>query len=80
MRGYKDIRISRGCKVLEETVRSCKHNHDGSLVGTANPNLTLDSRLYEVEFPDGSYHDYATNTLIENLFAHVDGMVINIPC
>ncbi len=66
------IPIERGGEVLEGTVKSRKRRPDGSLVGTANENIVLDSRVYEVEFPDGSYGDYATNVLIENLYAHVD--------
>ena len=42
------------------------------LVGTANPNPILESREYEVQFSDGSYSNYATNVLIENVHAKVD--------
>ena len=66
------VPIARCEEVLEATVHKCKHAPDGSLLGTTNANPTLDSRLYEVEFPDGSYQDYATNTLLENLVSHVD--------
>lgn len=66
------VPLARGGEMQEATVRSRKRNPDGSLKGTANDNIALDTRVYEVEFPDGSYNEYATNTLIENLFAHVD--------
>ena len=66
------VPIARGGEVLEATVRKRKRAPNGSLLGIANANPTLDSRLYEVEFPDGSYQDYATNTLLENLVSHVD--------
>ena len=59
-------------ELLEGTVRKRKRNHDGTLSGTANTNPALDSRIYEVEFPDGSYQEYATNVLVENIYAHVD--------
>jgi hypothetical protein len=58
------VPIARGGEVLKATVLKRKHAPDGSLLGTTNANPTLDSRLYEVEFPDGSYQDYATNTLL----------------
>lgn len=32
----------------------------------------LDSRVYEVEFPDGSYAEYASNILTENLYSQID--------
>ena len=66
------VPLPHGGEVHEGTVRKRKRTPDGQLAGTANPNLALDSRIYEVEFPDGSYQEYATNTLVENLFAHVD--------
>ena len=66
------IPIERGGEVLEGTVKQRKRRADGSLVGTAHSNKTLDTRMYEVEFPDGSYNEYSTNVLVENLFAHVD--------
>ena len=42
------------------------------LVGTHNDNPILDSRVYEVEMPDGTYNDYSANVLIENIMASVD--------
>ena len=59
------VPIARGGEVLEATVRKRKRAPNGSLLGTTNANPTLDSRLYEVEFPDGSYQDYGFNTLLE---------------
>ena len=71
------IPIERGGEVLEGTVKQRKRRADGSLVGTAHSNKTLDTRMYEVEFPDGSYNEYSTNVLVENLFAHVDDDVMH---
>ena len=59
-------------EMVEGTVTSRKRNADGTLIGTQNNNPILDSRTYSVEFGDGSYGDYSTNVLIENLYAHVD--------
>ena len=42
------------------------------LQGTYNANPILDSRVYEVEMPDGTYNDYSANVLIENIMASVD--------
>ena len=41
-------------------------------IGTYNSNPILDTRIYEVEFPDGTYSDYSANVLIENIMASVD--------
>ena len=35
-------------------------------------NPILDTRVYEVEFPDGTINDYAANILAEALYAQVD--------
>ena len=42
------------------------------LVGTGHSNPVLDTRVYEVELPDGTYNDYSANVLIENIMANVD--------
>jgi hypothetical protein len=62
----KDGELSQGI------VKSRKRNATGDLVGTKTDNPITDSRIYEVEFKDGSSQEYATNTLVENLYAHVD--------
>jgi hypothetical protein len=56
----------------EGTIRSRKRNAAGDLIGTRSNNPITDSRVYEVEFGDGSYQDYSTNLIAENLYAHVD--------
>ena len=54
------------------TIKRRKRDHDGNLIGKANNNPTLDSRIYEVEFGDGTYADYSTNVLMENLYSQID--------
>ena len=38
----------------------------------ANPNPILDTRVYEVEFPNGRTAEYAANVIAENLYAMCD--------
>ena len=45
---------------------------DGLPIGTANDNPILDTRVYEVEYPDGHKTSLAANMIAENLFAQVD--------
>ena len=45
---------------------------DGIPIGTANKNPILDSRMYEVEYQDGTKASLAANYIAENLFAQVD--------
>jgi hypothetical protein len=50
------------------TVTSRKRDSEGNPVGVSNAN----TRVYEVEFPDGSREDYAANIIAENMYAQVD--------
>ena len=45
---------------------------DGLPIGTAHDNPILDTRVYEVEFPDGHKASFSANAIAENLFAQVD--------
>ena len=49
-----------------------KREHDGSLRGTANQNPILDTRTYNVEFPDGTVNEYSANVIAENMWAQCD--------
>ena len=49
-----------------------KRNAAGSLVGTKKSNPILDSRIYEVEYPDGSIVGYSTNVITECLYSKTD--------
>ena len=44
---------------------------DGIQIGTANENPILDSRMYEVEYQDGTKASLAANYISENLFVQV---------
>eukprot|EP00804_Cyclotella_cryptica_P020326 CCRYP_014066-RA/>CCRYP_014066-RA protein AED:0.16 eAED:0.16 QI:0/0/0/1/1/1/3/0/747 len=45
---------------------------DGSLVGTAHANPALDTRIYEVRFPDGRTEELAANVIAEAVYAQCD--------
>ena len=49
-----------------------KRNESGALIGTANENPIMDTRVYEVDFGEGTYQDYTTNLIMENLYSQVD--------
>jgi len=49
-----------------------KQDEHGNPVGVAHNNPVLDTRVYEVTFPDGSVNEYAANLIIENIFQQVD--------
>ena len=48
-----------------------KLNFKEEPVGFFDPNPILDSRIYELEFPDGRIEEYAFNVILENIVDQV---------
>ena len=55
----------------KETIRKPLKGEDGRPFGQGHHNPFLDTRMYEVD-TDGIPHEYATNTIAENLYSQVD--------
>ena len=53
-------------------VKRRKRDSMGNPVGKEHTNPILDSRVYDLEFPDGRIEEYAVNIIAENLFAQSD--------
>ena len=53
-------------------VKRHARNNDGELTGTCNTNPILDTRTYEVEFPDGELKTYSANVITENMISMCD--------
>eukprot|EP00978_Attheya_sp_CCMP212_P006101 scaffold13744_cov38-Attheya_sp.AAC.2 len=49
-----------------------KRDKDGIAKGKANTNPILDTRTYQVRFPDGVEAEYAANAIAENMWAQCD--------
>ena len=45
---------------------------DGAVIGEYNSNPALNTRVYDVMFPDGSIQQYAANIIAENIYSQVD--------
>ena len=45
---------------------------NGKQIGTFNQNPILNTKVYEVMFPDGSVSKYAANIIAENIYSQVD--------
>eukprot|EP00956_Cyclotella_meneghiniana_P018312 scaffold30420_cov55-Cyclotella_meneghiniana.AAC.1 len=54
------------------TVIRRKRDSDGRPIGVANKNPALDTRLYEVCFPDGRTEALAANVIAESLYSQCD--------
>jgi hypothetical protein len=66
------VLLPRGDALKKAIIKSRKRDSQGNLIGKHNHNPILDTRVYEVQFPDGSVADYSTNVIAENIFAMVD--------
>jgi hypothetical protein len=58
--------------VVKAKVTGRKRDADGNPIGKRNANPILDTREYEVEFPDGATDVFTANIIAENLYAQVD--------
>ena len=54
------------------TVKQQKLNEDGPCIEKTNANPILDTRVCEVQFPDGSEAAYSANVIAENMCAQCD--------
>ena len=67
-----EVLLPQGDHLVAGTVVGRKRDHDGNPLGKRNPNPILDTRIYEVQFPDGHVLDYAANVIAESIFLQVD--------
>ena len=70
-----EVNLPRGGVLRSGKVTGRKRSADGTLQGTRNDNPILDTRTYEVEFPDGDVTEYTANVIAENMWAqcNLDG-------
>ena len=54
------------------SVKRRARDAEGELYGTINSNPILDTRSYEVEFPDGDVAEFNANVIAENMFSQYD--------
>jgi hypothetical protein len=70
--GAQVVVPGRDSQPILAKVRKRKRDSSGEPIGNANPNPILDSRIYELEFPDGRLEEYGVNIIAENMMAQVD--------
>jgi len=64
--------VPKGDGLETAKVLARKHDRDGNLVGIGHTNPLLDTRVYEVQFPDGHTEEFSANTIAENIYSQVD--------
>ena len=67
-----NVLLPQGDELTKATVVGRKRDQDGRPTGKLNLNPLLDTRLYEVQFSDGSTEEIATNLIAETLLSKVD--------
>ena len=67
------VLLPRGDSLERAVVKRRNKDDDGNPVGRRDANPILDTREYEVEFPDGSIDVLTANTIAEAMYAQVDG-------
>ena len=53
-------------------VKGRKRDSAGTLIGEHNPNPILDTRVFNIEYPDGRVEAFSTNIIAESLYSNVD--------
>jgi hypothetical protein len=66
------VRVPIGDEIQSGKVVRRKSELDGTVRGRANANSMLDTRTYEIEFPDGRSDEYTANVIEENMYTQCD--------
>ena len=66
------VQLPHGNTVSSGRVRGRKREADGTLTGVKHINPILDTRKYEVVFPDGAVSEYGANVIAESMYAQCD--------
>ena len=67
-----ELQLANGDRMERAKVLRRHRNADGDTIGTRDDNPVLDTRVYDVEFSDGSIKQYAANIIAENMYSQVD--------
>jgi hypothetical protein len=61
-----------GFQFANGVIKKRARDQNGELIGKANPNLLLDTSVYEVALEDGSVERYHANILVEHIYDNLD--------
>lgn len=67
-----EVLLQTGDQQQTARVVSRKREADGKFKGTANVNPLLDTRTYDVEFPNGQVAEYSANVIAESMYSQCD--------
>ncbi len=67
-----EVILPQGDTLVPAVVTSRKRDPNGNPIGTPNSNPLLDTRVYNVTFPDGQTDAYAANIIAQSIYSKVD--------
>ena len=69
------VMLPRGSQMTCGTVKVRKQDLDDNPIGCQSDNPILDTRLYDIEFPDGKVTPLMANTIVQAMYtqSNVDG-------
>ena len=67
-----EVFLPKGDVQIPAKVMGCKQNRDANPIGVAHSNPMLDTRVYEITFPNGHTKECAANVIVENIYSQVD--------
>ena len=67
-----EVELPQGGKVVQGRVKRRVRDEDNQPMGVANENPILDTRVYEVEFPDGKTADFGANVIAQAMITQCD--------
>jgi hypothetical protein len=67
-----EVLLPKGDILIPAKVISRERDGEGNLIGRQNATPIMDTRIYDVQFPDGHVEAYSANVIAENIYAQVD--------
>ena len=67
-----ELQLPHNDKQMLARVKQRHKDSDGNVKGKAHPNPWLDTRVYDVEFEDGTIKQYSANIIAQNILSQVD--------
>jgi hypothetical protein len=66
------VRVPIGDEIRSGKVMRHTHEIDGTVEGQTNANSMLDTRTYDIDFPDGCSDECTANVILENMYLQCD--------
>eukprot|EP00536_Pseudo-nitzschia_multiseries_P010506 jgi/Psemu1/26146/gm1.26146_g len=70
-----EVRIPMGNKCLRGVVKKRVKDDDGLPIWKRHPNPLLDTRMYEVEMPEGTVEAYRANLIAANIYSQFEEII-----